>query len=308
MKQFISIGLIVLALISTGLGQPRSGYVRTVSYRIDSENTRGETTAETRIWFTPTCTRKQRQAEDAILWIHVRGDHWWSAYPRIKRFQRHDPPPWGFRSYLHEVKWFAERFEELEPTEQATVAGYPCDVYQWHVEEQKEKGCIRMPAYDITCWANANDDFPVRMRYETSRGNGTETAEMKLDCHIPASLFEEPMTLPYQAIEHSKRAICDRNHGDPILNAIWMARRNQTPVCERGRGIVHLIEVANTNAKGKTTDYKSRKELSDNEVTTWLHGLVGQPYWSGLVCLPCRRHRHRRPSRFPGTPRSHNGH
>ena len=269
--------------VISGFAQPKSGYVRKMGYRIDQKGKRSQLSVSSKIWFTTTRTRKEFYERNTITHIYVDGARRWSAYPRVTRFQRHDPTPWGFRSYPEEVKEFAERFAKLTPNGKGNIIGYPCYKYLWHVKEP-EGGCVRIPEHDVMCWAYVDDEFPVSMRHETTLGGGSEIAEMKLDHKVPVELFEEPSNSrliaplripinPFIITIMEKRSSSEYGWSEKIKHAF----------VREDKVIRYSIEKTTTHSQGKESVHSSRKDLSAEEALIKLSGYLRQPYWAGVV-------------------------
>jgi hypothetical protein len=283
MKRFVLALLAIFIVVPGGFAQPQSGYIRHMGYRIDQKGKRSQPSVTSEIWFTPTRTRKEFYESNALTHVSVDGDRRWSAYPRIERFQRHDPTPWGFRSYPEQVKWFAERFAELKPIGRDTLIGYPCYKYSWHVKKE-DSGCVRIPEHDDTCWAYIDNQFPVSMRYETTLGSGTEISEMKLNCEVSTELFQEPnnftiiapLKIPTNAfvVRITERRSSPKYEWSEKIKHEFV-RENET--------IHYSSEKTTTDSHGKESVQSSERDLCAKEALAALSIHLSQPYWAGVV-------------------------
>jgi len=277
------IRLVLIVLSTRCFAEPNSGFIHRVTYKLDEKGVRTAVPQDYKTWFTKSNTRKETCQHGEVTAIYVTGEHWWNAYPRIKRLERYSPPPWGFRSFREEVSFFAKRLANREPVAEEMLTGFPCRKFSWH-DPGQTSGCIRIPAHDVTCWAYANDDFPIALRYESTFGLSSEISQMKLDCEVPAELFEapgdlrliRPLRIPTRdfTIEITERR-SSSEYG-------WREQTRHQFV-GKGKTVHYALDKTTVSSRAEESVRSSEKELSVEEALAQLAGLLRSPYWAGVV-------------------------
>lgn len=89
------------------------------------------------------------------------------AFPAAGREWEHPSDYSQERPYPEQVRaHFARISAERKPIGNEILKGLICLKYAYH-EDKSHIGCIHVPNHDVYYWVNANEQFPLLMKYET---------------------------------------------------------------------------------------------------------------------------------------------
>jgi hypothetical protein len=278
-----TMALLAAALPFAAWGEPKTGYVCTESYNVGKEGKKSPVPQRSKTWFNETNTRRETYQDDELTAIDVDGERRWDAYPRIGRLQRFGPSPFGFRSFLAQTTFGAKRLEGKKPVGEEELLGFKCRKFAWH-DPGTKGGCMEIPEHDVTCWAYADEGFPIFLRYESTVGLSSEVSAMTLDCPVPAKLFEEPPGLrPVSPI-----AVPKGDFAVEITEKRWSDQYGWSEatthrLTREGGTLRYSSDSTGTSPHGTRSTRREKQALTEEKALAELSRYFRQPYWPGVV-------------------------